>query len=604
VVHGLKKTQLAIVLVSFYVLSILLATATLSQTANASPSPASFDVKVQHMVEVKNSGLLVINDTLRLSAISESVVLNNYTFGFPYAHRSNLDYAFAYETSNPSVQLRLELDVGLGRAGFYGVSVDFLRAVNITSGPYEFTVVFVFSNVVSPTEDSGTIYYTASFPAYPSLTQTASEANISIVFPVGLDFVDTSYKEENINFRNATVGSKRYVISSPPKANLTEFSDQTAWFTLAKSTKGLATIEIKEVRRSIEVFDEGQISVFDSYSLENRGAENLTQVEAKLPPDAFSIHAFDDYGLIPDSNLLIVKSGAYTSTTITLPISIEEGTEGRFSVSFLLPGRNYTDAESLSSFHVSLTLFEDYDWTIRKLTTTIILPEGAAVISMPSSTGLSNVQDDAFRESLTFVFYNATPFHDLSFDFSYGRSVLWDSFRPTLWMSAIVAVAGAIVGVWRVYRPAAAPLPTAIVRVRAEDLRRFVDSYEEKMRYQREIESLETQVRKGKIPRRNYKVRKMTLDSRLVSVSRDLAGLREKIRTTGPRYADLMRQLEVAETELKSVEADINRAEVGYRRGELSPTAYHNVLETSYRRRDRAQTTIEGVLLRLREEIT
>ncbi len=61
--------------------------------------------------------------------------------------------------------------------------------------------------------------------------------------------------------------------------------------------------------------------------------------------------------------------------------------------------------------------------------------------------------------------------------------------------------------------------------------------------------------------------------------------------------------LEIAETELQGAEAEIDRAEVRYRRGDLSAEAYHNVLETSYRRRDRAQTTIDGVLLRLREEI-
>jgi len=79
--------------------------------------------------------------------------------------------------------------------------------------------------------------------------------------------------------------------------------------------------------------------------------------------------------------------------------------------------------------------------------------------------------------------------------------------------------------------------------------------------------------------------------------------LREKIRGVGPRYAEMMRQIEVAETELKGAEADIRRAEVSYRRGELSAAAYRQLLEGAYRRRDRAKTNIDGALLRLREEI-
>jgi hypothetical protein len=64
----------------------------------------------------------------------------------------------------------------------------------------------------------------------------------------------------------------------------------------------------------------------------------------------------------------------------------------------------------------------------------------------------------------------------------------------------------------------------------------------------------------------------------------------------------MMQQIEVAENELKGAGADIRRAEVSYRRGELSAAAYHQSLEGAYRRRDRAQTNIDGILLRLREE--
>jgi len=155
------------------------------------------------------------------------------------------------------------------------------------------------------------------------------------------------------------------------------------------------------------------------------------------------------------------------------------------------------------------------------------------------------------------------------------------------------------------YKPLpTAPLPTAVMSVRAEDLKNFISYYDEKRRLLRETGSLEAAARKGRIPRRQYKVRRMTIDSRMSSLSRDLAALRDKLRKAGPRYAEMMRQLEVAETELQGVETDIGRTEIRYRRGEISTAAYHKLLEDSYRRRDRSQTTVDGVLLRLREEIT
>lgn len=98
-------------------------------------------------------------------------------------------------------------------------------------------------------------------------------------------------------------------------------------------------------------------------------------------------------------------------------------------------------------------------------------------------------------------------------------------------------------------------------------------------------------------------MRKRTLESRLSVLSRDLTVLREKIMATGPRYAEVMRQIEVAETRLEGAKTDIRRVEARYRRGEISKEAYRRLLRDYYGKRDGAKTTIDGVLLRIREEI-
>ena len=43
--------------------------------------------------------------------------------------------------------------------------------------------------------------------------------------------------------------------------------------------------------------------------------------------------------------------------------------------------------------------------------------------------------------------------------------------------------------------------------------------------------------------------------------------------------------------------------EARYRRGEISKEAYNRLIGEYHRRRERAKVTIDGVLLRLREEI-
>jgi hypothetical protein len=580
----------------------------LAFTSEAASSPAPFDVKAEHVVELHQSGLLVVYDALTLSTPQGVTVesLENYVLGFPFNHRSDLAYAFAYEGEDQDVKLNLDLDVGIGRVGFYGVQVNFAQAVDISNGgSYKFTVAFVFSSSISfdvfPLEEGPTTtFYNASFPAYPSLPHDASEVNVKITLPTPLNYTRSSYEKEGISLTKTTEGSMS--LHSFTKNNLTAFSDQSAWV-YASQTGGLTQfLDFQEVEREIRILSNQQIEVSDSYTVLNKAGE-LNKINLKLLRGAYSVSAYDEFGLIQESNLATQQVDDYTNITLTFTTTYLGNDEIHFSFRYRLPWENHVTMDGFGEFHVSLSLFENPDQAIRKLEVTVVLPEGAVLGSSSASANQSDLQNVAFSTTFTFAFENATLFHDTEYSFQYQRPVFWESFRPTVWIGTLVFAVGALIGAWRMYRPpVSAPLPTAVTTIRADDLRGFVNNYDEKRRLLKEAASLEAAARKGKIPRRQYKVRKMTIDGRLNSVNRELVALRDKLRTAGPRYAELMRQLEVAETDLQGAESEIDRAEVRYRRGDLSPQAYHNVLETAYRRRDRAQTTTDGVLLRLREE--
>jgi len=574
--------------------------------ARASSENASFDVDIDHIVEIRDGGMLVINDTVRLSTKPEETVepFAGYLLGFPYGYQTSFTYAFAYETSNPSSRLTLELNVGMGRVGLFGVSVVFPQAVDISNGrQYEFTVVFVFSSSITSGvhQADQKVMYNASFPAYPSLTDEASEAKVTIVSPDGLDYLSSSYEMQGANFTKTVSGSKQYF--SFVKGNLSEFSDVGGWFATVKSTGSLEILEFDEVKRTIELSGLEQIIVADTYTMTSK-SDSLKKIVVKLPKGAFDITVSTLAWYVPSGNLNLNQTSTYTALSIAFPTPFAKAEKVRFAVNYQLPWEDYVSTENWKKFKTSLTLLESPDWTIKNLIVNVNLPEGAVLVTAPSVGGLNSIQNGAFSSSLVFFFENVTSFHDLSLGLEYERAVFWDSFRPTLWMGSLVAVVAVVAVIWSSYKPAVAPLPTGILPVRVEDLKGFIDSYDEKRRLQREIESLEAQVNKGKIPRRRYRVRKLTIESRLSSLSRDLAALRAKINAAGPRYADLMRQLEVAEAEQQGVIADINRTEIRYRRGEISAAAYHKLLEDYYRRRDRAKTTIDGVLLRLREELS
>jgi chromosome segregation ATPase len=136
-----------------------------------------------------------------------------------------------------------------------------------------------------------------------------------------------------------------------------------------------------------------------------------------------------------------------------------------------------------------------------------------------------------------------------------------------------------------------------------EDIKSFLDAYEDKTKIISELESLEARVQRGRIPRRRYKVQRKTLETRLNILSKNIAELKMKLRAAGGQYADWMRQLEIAEAEINEVGVNIKGIEARHRRGELSLEAYRKLQADYQQRKEKAETTINGILLRLREEI-
>jgi len=606
-VFDLKKAWLPFILFTFSLFLIALTPLHAHVVTGHTKLEAStvLSIQVDHAVQIRDGGLVLINDTVRLSTKPGEKVepLKNFPMGFPYQFGSSLDYCFAYDTSNPSLRFEVMSDVGLGKVGFYGIDVVFYKPIDISDGKsYNFTVVFVFSNLVSSTALTS---FKLDFPMYPSLTQEASVCNVTVNLPPDANRTDSSH-----NFNETSkwfiyppkVGMPHYYQTlTHAKTSLESFAYEPAWLEFQLGGKEMENpipfhlISYNEVKRQITLNEWGHILLLsDFYHLTNEAEEEFAEIKIQLPRGAYGISAQDVLG-----DLSVVSEGGnattYTNATVNLRVALKKGEAGKFTVTYWLPWKDYVNQGSWRDFNLTFTLFERFDWRIRKLAVTINLPEGAEFQS--SSIKPYSVQKSVFQEIVTFVLYDVTPFHDLKFSFSYGYLIFWASFRPTLWIGTLIVISCAIALVWKAPRP-----PVPITPIPPEDLRSFVASYDEKRRILSELELTEQQVRKGKIPRRRYKVRKRTLEGRLSVLSRNITDLREKIRTASPRYANIMRQIEVSETELEGVETDLRRVEARYRRGEISTSAYRKLLEEYHRRRDRAKTTIDEVLLRLREE--
>ncbi|MHC3129206.1 MAG: hypothetical protein IBV52_03920 [Candidatus Bathyarchaeota archaeon] len=347
-------------------------------------------------------------------------------------------------------------------------------------------------------------------------------------------------------------------------------------------------IEFNEIERKIILDQVGSIYVTNAYRINNIGFW-ISTIELGFPEGAYDFAVRDEMGTLEATT----ENG---KMTVTLREIIDTNETETLYLNYRIPRSNHISQQNGIDYNLHFTVYEEFNSTIGKLTVSITLPKGA---KFQSSTPLDpiSIKKSNLQETISFAFSDVTPSEDLNFNINYKYNVFWGSFYPTIWMGILAIAASAVFFFWGTPKTISAPT----LQVPPKALRSFVDSYEEKTRIRSELESLEKRLRKGKIPRRRFKVRKKMLDGRLSTVSRNLSSLREKIRSAGSKYANMMRQIEVAETNLEGAERDMQRVKTRYRRGEISKGAYGKLLEEYNHRIEEAEATIDGVLLRLRE---
>jgi hypothetical protein len=320
----------------------------------------------------------------------------------------------------------------------------------------------------------------------------------------------------------------------------------------------------------------------------------VSKIRLLLPEDvvASSVAAFDEIG----KKLTV---GAVANRTATFEVTMNLVTNQRRSLklTYDLSNENHLVSLDSQSFNLNLSLYENLKAVPITFTLKIMFPEGATVQSFPQQT--LNIQRDTFQETLSLSISNATWLQREQLNIEYRYTVLWEAFRPTLWATTIVIIGSLIALVLQ--RPKAPVTIVSTILVPRKTLNDFVEGYEEKKKALAELEQIKQKALKGKISRREYKVRKTTLESRLSANSKRLAELRQRIYSGGAKYADIMRQLEVAETELDNIDADIRRIEIRFKSGEISALTYRQLLEEDLRRKEKSKTTINGAILRLRE---
>ena len=601
----MKRTY-AILLIMAFSLLVILPAALPSGSVSAQTSGYTID-KVDHQVQIMYSGHVVILDTIHVSG----QVTDGFMIGLPYKYSADLLKGIAYDDTH---LYKLNLGVQLGEtSGLYGATVDFNG-----NTPSVFTVAFVLSNQLITEQASGVD--TLDFPAYPSLAKNVGTCNVTITFPSAPSTITVTKDDGIIN--NAV-----YTKTNLPAYT---YAPASASFQVPSGTLQLTTIS--SLNRQITIDPTGTVNVADSYRITSNSTTTLKAFVVSLPFDASNVVLKDTFGKALATDLAYSATGNIFLANATLDAFLTSGQSTTLTAQYTLTsakiqGSNYV----LSDFK----LFPNFAYYVNKATITFTPPEGATITS-PQATSLDadstltrqTYQDilTVTKESLSYVDYLAPQQNSIQLSFDYNP--VWVSFRPTFW-ALILATVGCIAFFFvQRHQPKEETYADKTERltkletetttsttqtkgveqkldhnVSADAIRDFIDAYEDKKQLNAEIKSMDAKAQKGKIPRRQYKVQRSAIETRLQVIDRNIQRTKENFKGTTGGYADLVKQLDLAETDLGEAEENIKTLESRLNKGEISLEVYKRSIGDDQKQRDKAESAINGILLRLREKI-
>jgi hypothetical protein len=580
-----RHALLALIIASVFIMPTILITNNVSAQSSGYTIP-----NVEHYIEVLFTGHTVIRDQINV----QGSVAKGFQMGIPSKYASHILKVVAFD-SNREYPVTVGTQLG-GQSGFYGIQVDFQG-----QSPSVFTVEFVLSNDLI-TQSSG--YYYFDYPTYPAFTTAAAQCKVTLSLPAEPSYLTIAKSDGNTN--------NTYIY----KSNLPAYTNAPALATFYVTKELLQLIDINTYTRTLNVSPSGAVSCQETYDLKSSDTNSIVAFMLCLPTEAKNIVTRTSAGAVLSSAVL-GNAGTTLLVNTTLPAYLSTGQSAQLTVDYTLP--------DISTGYNNVTLFPTFNYLVDKATFTVTLPEGATITTADSS---ATVTTSGYEQKLTlnrndvsYVEYMIPGSDYIQFNYEY--SPFWASYRPTIIVFGLSAVGCAGVIFWTTKRktegaekkmkPVIVPKKTEPVQTKTwttkslkttpELIQKFLDDYELRTELVKEQEGLDEKVQKGRIPRSQYKNQKKALTSRIEGLTHSISGAEGIFRYSSPDLADLMEQLEQTEADLEEATEQVKTLELQRKSGEINIEQYKENIGDAQQDKEKAESTLNGILLQLREKI-
>ena len=536
-----------------------------------------------------------IQRTIYLGQWGATHIVNNFTVynpgpsaatsldaGFLRIFKNDLFYLQAKDQNGKT--LAVDGDVGQS-SEFYFLRVHFANQLGANQ-TYQFTITYVLGHIVEPVSN-GLLY---NFSAAPVLTQDATEANVTLLGAVGTNFAvapNSTYKQTITHGQPAL--TKQY---KPWKA----YSNET--FVGPYLTISQYIVDIPSVERDIIIHRSGTLSIKDSYALHNL-ATPITSLTITLPNGATNVMAYDVVGAMwttpqyPTAPYQVTVSPRYSA-------GIKGQEYFNFSLTYDLPTAQYMKQLNWwGNYNLNVTMASNQDdFIFDDATVRILTPTGGEISNVvlpPQSSIGTPAQYDPTSKQIALG--GVTSSNNVTLTMSFTYLPFWSALGYISWLVGLEAVLGAALIVNR-YRKG----PEAVVPVPVEKLREFVGLYDERISLTRELVVMEEDVARGSLVKHEFRRRRKVIDLRLDDINRALMQVKAEIRVMSQHYDELIRRIDRAEAEIEASRASLNQVRGQYRAGKSTRETYDAMVNDLTKRIDRAEQTVETILITLRED--
>src|SRR6267378_889778 len=544
-------------------------------TAQTTCTSSSCTVIVSRSIVTNNWGITFVSDQFTLTLGSSPV--SQIALGIPSTLSSKLRFTEAVDSQLNPLRISPPSTLTLPSGGNYSaIDIAFPSA---KTGGYSFNLTSVYSDMLNFNSTSSG--FTFTFEPFPLTDNTYTVTSAQLSVKTG------DWPSPKVSSVNGTFASATFTAQATP---LQAFNTTVARMTFSSSGTAQSIFDVV-ANRTIALAQTGGIQVTDFYNMTNEG-HDLSSLALPLPRNVQTATASDIIGVVSTLTAATATDGTNTVTFIPRFGTVKAGASSSVRISYALPSQSYLTSKGLGRFELSFRLFDNVKFFESSLQMKIVTPVGFRLDSLSGQTFTGSGNQILVQVS------TVTPMSNLSFTIDYQLDPFWASVSALGWAGLAVGSIAAVVLAVR----ATATSGVTISGAPSELIGRFVELYDEKSAMRLEAEKMDEDLARGALNRHEFKRRRRVIDLRIAELDRTLAPVKDQLSKANPMYQDMIKRLERAEADIQVVRTTSADLRNQYRSARIARELYESLISYLAKRKEKAQKTMDTIVINLREE--